>query len=375
MKSLQKRDAEADFRYFGGDEMQAVGGRLLKHYREMAYMGIIPVLLHLPAIFRNFRDCRRAIAEYRPDAVILVDYPGFNLRIAKWVHGTRHTVHDGAAGSCTVHRTPCTVYYISPKVWAWKSGRVKAIKKYIDRMFCILPFEVDFYKKYDYAVEYVGNPTVDEIVGADLRVRPKHNQTRADTQVRPNSRSVIALLPGSRRQEIKDNLPAMLEAAASFPDYQAVIAGAPGIDPAYYQTFTKEYSAPVVFGQTYDLLRQAEAALVTSGTATLETALLGTPQAVCYRMPLKHLTSFVFEHFFSCPYISLVNLIAGKTVVQELFGKHFSVDRIRGELFKLLHDEAYRQEMEAAYRQVAERLGPPGAPDHAARSMVEFLKQ
>ncbi|GHT47299.1 lipid-A-disaccharide synthase [Bacteroidia bacterium] len=355
MRSLQKLDKEADFRYFGGDLMQSVGGTLLKHYREMAYMGFLPVLLHLPSIFKNLNDCKKAIEDYQPDALILVDYPGFNLKIAKHF---------------AFHPAPFTYYYISPKIWAWKEYRIKAIRKYVDKMLCILPFEVEFYKKHQYAVDYVGNPTVDAIAG-----REHASETFGDF-IRINSlenKPLIALLAGSRQQEIKDNLPTMLEAAAPFDDYQLVIAGAPGMDPAYYTKFTGNHKVHIVFGQTYRLLQQAQAALVTSGTATLETALLRVPQTVCYRVPFGHLSSFVFSHFFACKYISLVNLIAGKGIVKELFGKYFSVRQIRDELDLLLHDESCRKKMEEGYQEVIAQLGDPGASDKAARCIYSSL--
>jgi lipid-A-disaccharide synthase len=352
MQALKEVDKEADFRYFGGDLMQSVGGTLVKHYRDLAFMGFLPVLLNLRTIFSNLDLCKKEIKIYQPDVVILVDYPGFNLKIAKYVKQRLHLP---------------VYYYISPKIWAWKEYRIKEIKKQIDRMFCILPFEVEFYKKHRFEVDYVGNPTVDALAYRD------HKDETFDDFIHLNrleNKPVIALLAGSRKQEIKDNLPTMLEAAAVFENYQLVIAGAPGMDPAYYKKFTKDHKVSIVFGQTYRLLQQAKAALVTSGTATLETALLRIPQTVCYKLPLKHISSFVFEKFFSCPYISLVNLIAGKTVVKELFGKYFSVQQIRNELDRLLHDETYREKMDKDYREIIERLGAPGASAKAAQLTV-----
>jgi lipid-A-disaccharide synthase len=368
MRSLQEVDKEADFRYFGGDLMQSVGGTLIKHYRDMAFMGFIPVLMNLRTIFRNMDVCKKAIEEYQPDVVILVDYPGFNLKMAKEIkmHGARYKVHDNE--SCTVHRAPKVFYYISPKIWAWKEYRIKDIKKYVDELFCILPFEVEYYKKQQFSVNYVGNPTVD--AWADREYKTETFEAFTQTNHLDN-KPIIALLAGSRKQEIKDNLPTMLEAAAPFDDYQLVIAGAPGIDASYYAEYTKNHPVPVVFGQTYRLLQQAQAALVTSGTATLETALFRVPQTVCYKVPLKHISSFVFEKFFSCKYISLVNLIAGKTVVKELFGKYFSTKQIREELDVLLHDEAYRKKMDEGYQEVIARLGQAGASEKAAKSMYD----
>jgi lipid-A-disaccharide synthase len=292
MRSLRQTDPAADFRYFGGDGMQAAGGTLLRHYREMAYMGFVPVLLHLPTIFRNMELCKQALRDYQPDVVILVDYPGFNLRMAQYLKSKRFLASRPA------QRAPLVCYYISPKVWAWKAYRIRSIKKYIDRMLCILPFEVAFYRRHHYETDYVGNPTVDVIAGREFASETFEAFTRANDLP---SRPIVALLAGSRKQEIRDNLPAMLEAVSAFKDYQGVIAGAPGIDPAYYQPFLADRPVRIVFGQTYRLLQQSQAALVTSGTATLETALLRVPQAVCYRLPFAAFGSFVFRRFFSCP--------------------------------------------------------------------------
>jgi lipid-A-disaccharide synthase len=355
MQSLKKTDKESDFRFFGGDLMQAAGGKLVKHYRDLAYMGFIPVLMHLRTIVRNLEICRQEIKDYQPDVVILVDYPGFNLKVAKYVKEQLHLP---------------VYYYISPKIWAWKEYRIKDIRKYVDEMFCILPFETDFYGKHHYPVEYVGNPTVDAIVH-----RPYAHETleafASDNGLA--NEPMIAILAGSRKQEIKNNLPTMLQAASSFKNYQLVIAGAPGIEPSFYREYTGDYPVHIVFNRTYRLLQQATAALVTSGTATLETALLKVPQVVCYKVALKHISSFIFEHFFSCKYISLVNLIAGKTVVKELFGKYFSAELIKNELDLLLYDGAYRKEMIADYDRMAERLGGSGASDRAAKSIYEKI--
>lgn len=348
MRAILERDKDAVFRYFGGDLMQAVGGTLVKHYRELAYMGFIPVLMNARTILRNRELCKQDIEAFRPDRVILVDYPGFNLNIAK--HLKKHPIESD----------PRVVYYISPKIWAWKTYRIRSIKKYIDQMLCILPFEVDFYKKYDYPIDYVGNPTVDAVV--DFQ---KKSVAEAPLAF-PTNKPVVALLAGSRRQEIKDNLSVMLKAALPFDGYQLVIAGAPGIEPSYYDSFLQGLPVTIVYNQTYALLQQSHAALVTSGTATLETALFGVPQTVCYKTPVKHLVTFIFNHFFSCRYISLVNLIAGKTVVQELFGKYFSEKQIYDELSRILNDEPYRGEMLAQYDDVARILGAPGASERAA---------
>ena len=346
MKSLKIIDREADFRFFGGDLMQMAGGKMLKHYKELAYMGFLPVLLHLRTIFNNLDLCKREIKAYAPDRVILVDYPGFNLKIARFVKETLQIP---------------VCYYISPKIWAWKENRIHAIRKYVDCMLCIFPFEREFYRKHGCQVEYVGNPTVDAIAESDSTDR---NQL--------SDKPIIALLAGSRKQEIKDNLPSMLSAACVFEEYQAVIAGAPGIDKDFYRPFMKEYAAEIVFDSTYPLLRQAKAALVTSGTATLETALFRVPQAVCYKTPLKQLSGFIWRHFFKVRYISLVNLIAGKQVVKELFNESFSTKNIRDELNRLLNNEQYINNIQSGYREVIDKLGKPGASDRAAEIIYHY---
>lgn len=359
MAALKEQDSEADFCFFGGDLMQAQGGRLVKHYREMAFMGFIPVLLNLRTIMRNMKMCQQEIIRYQPDVVILIDYPGFNLDIAKYVK--THT------------RIP-VYYYISPKVWAWKEYRVKSFKKYVDEMLSILPFEVDFYKKHNYDIDYIGNPTVDAV---DNFRRENANDTfdRFLSENNLHDKPIIALLAGSRKQEIKDNLPAMLEAIAPFGDYQAIIAGAPGIDPEYYNEYIGTKQCQIVFGQTYRLLTYAKAALVTSGTATLETALFRVPQVVCYETPLPRIVYWAFKNILHTKYISLVNLIADRVVVQELFAKFFSVSAIRGEANRLLNDMPYRNKMLVDYDDVINILGKPGASEKAAKTILAKLKK
>jgi lipid-A-disaccharide synthase len=357
MQSLRELDRDADFRFFGGDLMQSKGGTLVKHYREMAYMGIIPVILHARTILRNLDFCKRDIAAYKPDVVILVDYPGFNLKVAKYVKSKLHI---------PVH------YYISPKVWAWKEYRVKSFKKYVDEMFCILPFEVDFFRKHQYRVHYVGNPTVDAIANRDCREESFDEFIDAH---RLENKPIIALLAGSRKQEIASNLPAMLEAVKSFADgYQILVAGAPGIEPLFYKEFEHGFpSVQVLFNRTYRILAQADAALVTSGTATLETALLNVPQVVCYRTSFPKLTWWGFKHILHTPFISLVNLISGREVVKELFAKKFTVDQIRTELKQLLHVQSYRQNMLNNYQEMQAKLGRPGASARAAAIIFNAL--
>ena len=355
MKALKREDPDAEFRYFGGDLMAACGGTLVKHYRDMAYMGFIPVLMNLDKVLANMRLCKQDIAAWRPDVVILVDYPGFNLKIAKYVK---------------THLNIPVYYYISPKIWAWKEWRVKSIRRYVDRLYSILPFEVDFYARHHYAVEYVGNPTVDE-----LAARPQADETFDDfvTECGLERKPIIALLAGSRVSEIKDNLPMMIEAAEAYPEYQLVVAGAPGIAPELYAPYVQGHRVKVVQGKTYRLLQQSRAALVTSGTATLETALLRVPQVVCYWVGGGKLFYKTFEKILRVPYVSLVNLIADAPVVCELLGYRATVENLRREL-ACLFDEENRERMLAGYDLVARRLGAPGAPEHAARSMVSALR-
>ena len=357
MQSLIQYDPEAEFRFFGGDLMAKVGGTRVKHYRELAYMGFVPVLLHLPTIFKNMKMCKEDIMRWKPDAVILVDYPGFNLSIAKFVK--KNT-------SIPVY------YYISPKIWAWKEWRIKAIKRDIKEMFSILPFEVAFYeKKHHYKIHYVGNPTAEEVDNF-LHV---YSESKDEFCQRNglSSKPIIAILAGSRKQEIKDNLPSMLEAARHFEDYQMVVAAAPSITESYYKRFLENSEAKMVKTQTYELLAHATVALVTSGTATLETALLNVPQVVCYETPVPKLIRFAFKHIIKVRFISLVNLIADKEIVQELLADRFSIRNIANELYRILPGQPSRERMLADYQLVRERLGNEVAPDNAARIMVEKL--
>ncbi len=355
MRSIKQRDKEADFRFFGGDLMQLQGGVLVKHYRDMAFMGILPVLMNAKTILNNLDLCKKDIAAYRPDVVIPIDYPGFNLKIAKYVKRQLQIP---------------VFYYISPKVWAWKEYRVKSFKKYVDEMLSILPFEVDFYKKHNYRIHYVGNPTIDAIAERDFKNEIFSEFIQANGL---EDRPIIALLAGSRKQEISGNLPTMLEVSKSFPEYQFVIAGAPGIDADFYSQFIEDTSVKLISGQTYRILAQSEAALVTSGTATLEAALLNVPQVVCYRMPLPKLSYWAFKHILHTPYISLVNLICGKEAVKELFAKYFIADNIRMELNKILHVRNYRRNMLDNYRAMQAILGKPGASVRAAEIIVEKI--
>ena len=369
MKALKNEDPQADFRFLGGDLMQSVGGTLVLHYREMAYMGIFPVLLHLPAILRNLQRCREEIRAYTPDVVIMVDYPGFNLKIAKFVK--------------TQLNIP-VYYYISPKIWAWKKYRIGLIRRYVDRMFCILPFEKDFFRSLHYPVDYTGNPSVDSVSSFRASGKNKPDTFREDNGL--SDKPLIAVLAGSRKSEVKQTLPLMLSVAAQFSNFQPVIAGAPGLTPEDYSLSagnarpsaeTRQASghpgAKIIYGQTYDLLEHASAALVTSGTATLETTLFRVPQVVCYHTGGGRLANFIFEHFFHVPYISLVNLIAGKEVVRELFGANFSRPKIREELTRILEDHTYRNKMLEEYDRVISLSGPPGASARTANLIVACL--
>ena len=323
----------------------------------MAYMGFIPVLLHLRTIFRNMDYCKGDIVSWNPDVLILVDYPGFNLKIAEYIRA--HT------------RIPI-YYYISPKIWAWKEYRIKNIKRDVDELFSILPFEVDFYRKHQYPIHYVGNPCVDA-VSAFL------DSKKTDSQgfVRKHGltdKPIVALLAGSRKQEIKDNLTRMIAASKEFPDYQFVVAGAPGIEPEFYRNYMDEHTQ-IVFGETYPLLQHATAALVTSGTATLETALFRVPQVVCYYTAAGKLVSFLRRHILKVKYISLVNLIAGKEVVTELVADGMTVPNIRKELRAILPSGMQRTRMLEDYDRLIAILGEPGASGRAAGQIVQLLRE
>lgn len=356
MRALQHEDPQAEFRFFGGDLMKAVGGTCVKHYRELAYMGFIPVLLHLRTIFRNMDFCKKDVEAWQPDVLILVDYPGFNLKIAEYIK--RHT------------QIP-VYYYISPKIWAWKEYRIKNIKRDVDELFSILPFEVDFFKKHQYPIHYVGNPCVDAV--DDFRKKGQETFSEFVTANGLEDKPIIALLAGSRRQEIKDNLTRMIEAARSFPQYQFVVAGAPGIEPDFYKRYI-DSSTKIVFEQTYRLLQQAEAALVTSGTATLETALFRVPQVVCYYISVGKLVSFLRRHILKVKYISLVNLIADREVVTELVADGMTVSNIKKELAKIISGGNGRSRMLSEYDRLIGILGEPGASERAAAQITALLK-
>lgn len=355
MKAILQEDPKAEFRFFGGDLMAKAGGTCVKHYRDMAYMGFIPVLLHLRTIFRNLSCCKQDILTWKPDVLILIDYPGFNLKVAKFIKQ---------------HSSIPVYYYISPKIWAWKEYRIKNIRRDIDKLLSILPFEVDFFKKHHYPVNYVGNPCVDAV----LTFRENYQESLDEFQLRNklDNRPIIALLAGSRKQEIKDNLSRMTEASKDFPQYQFVIAGAPGIDPEFYQQFIGK-DTKILFGQTYPLLTHATAALVTSGTATLETALFKVPQVVCYYTAAGKLVSFLRRHILKVQYISLVNLISGNEAVTELVADGMTVTNLKAELKQILPDGNKRSKMLSDYEQLIQTLGTAGASQRAAEIIISSL--
>ena len=359
MRELKNVDPKAEFRFFGGDHMSMVGGTLVRHYRDTAFMGLFSVIAHLPTILRNMAMCKADIKEWRPDAVILVDYPGFNLGIAKYVHS---------------NKLAKVFYYISPKIWAWKENRIKNIKRDVDALFSILPFEVDFFeKKHHFPIHYVGNPTADE-VGEFMG---KYDETFSQFCQRHNlpQKPIIALLAGSRKTEIKDNLPRMMRVMEHFPDYQFVLAGAPAIDDEYYSRFITDTSLGMVHNDTFALLANATAALVTSGTATLETALFNVPQVVCYATPVAPFWGFLKKLVLKVKYISLVNLIADKEVVPELVADAFTHKRLMDELSGIMPGQPGRKTMLEGYGRMREAIGKPGAPANAARLMVSILNQ
>ena len=356
MRELKNGDPDASFTFFGGDLMAQQGGTLLKHYREMAFMGLFPVIFNLHKIKRNFTLAEQKLIEFNPDVLILVDYPGFNLRMAEFAKANGIKVF----------------YYISPKIWAWKTKRVHKVKKFVDEMFTIFPFESQFYGKYDYKVRFVGNPTIDE-----LATRPNQNETFKQFILKNKleDKPLIALLAGSRRQEIKRILPVLAIVSKRFTQYQFVIAGAPSHAQLLYDQVLGDAKIPVVFGQTYELLQQSTAALVASGTATLETAYLNIPQVVCYRIEAGRLGTWVKDQLIKIPYISLVNLIAGREIVKELFQQYCTPDTVSEELNKILSDNLYRERMLSGYQEVLADLGGPGCAHRAAGLMIELLNR
>ncbi len=355
IKELKKLDSSANIRCWGGDKMQAAGGELVKHYRDLAFMGFTEVLMNLRTIFKNLAFCKEDILQYKPDTLILIDYPGFNLRIAKWAKEQGLKV----------------IYYISPQVWAWKEGRVKMMKECIDKMIVILPFEKDYFNnKWNWDVEYVGHPLVEVI--EKFRVNSQESGV-SNSQLTAHGSRLIALLPGSRKQEILKKLPVMLDVSKSFPDYQFIVAKAPGLEGSFYDDLLKDYAnVSYVADQTYNLLSQSKAALVTSGTATLETALFGVPEVVCYKG--SYLSYQIGKRLVKVKYISLVNLIMDKLVVKELIQQDMTTENLRYELQQLLTDENRKAQLQKDYAKLKQILSEGGnASAKAAKSIVHFL--
>ncbi len=350
MKALYKEDPTADIRFWGGDLMQQAGGALVKHYRELAFMGFAEVVLNLKTIFRNIKLCKSDIEQFQPDVIIFIDYPGFNMRIAKWAKIKGIPTH----------------YYISPQIWAWKESRIKDIKRDFDKLYVILPFEKDFYeKKHHFPVEFVGHPLIDAI----------HNRETTDAvtfrkQNNLDERPIITLLPGSRKQEISKMLTLMLSVGSDFPDYQFVIAGAPSQEYSFYEPFLKGKNIKFISDETYNLLSHAHAALVTSGTATLETALFKVPEVVCYKG--SWLSYQIAKRIITLKYISLVNLIMDQEVVTELIQENCNMARIKSELTKIL-DPNYRIKLLEKYDQLEQKLGGVGASASTAKLIVKSI--
>ncbi len=351
MKELKKKDTQAIFRYLGGDLMQEQGGELVKHYNETAYMGFLDVFMHLRSILKNIKLIKQDVLNYKPDVLILVDYPGFNLRIAEYAF------HAGIR----------VFYYISPKIWAWKQSRVFKIKQFVDKLFIIFPFEKDFYKKFDYDVEYVGNPIMDAIETEDKDI----DKFRRKYEL--SERRIIALLPGSRKQEIKHNFPVMLKVAAQFPELQFIVAGASSLEKSFIEKYITQKNVKLLYNKTHEILIHSDAALVTSGTATLETAILNIPEAVCYRGDA--VSYQIAKRLIKVDFISLVNLVMQKEVIKEYVQNNMTVENLSKELNLLLNNDLYKNTMLANYAQMRERLGGKGASERTAEIMVKSLKQ
>lgn len=353
LSEISRIDPQAQFRGFGGDLMEKAGMTVLKHYRELAFMGLVPVLMNIRTIRKNFRFCEQDMLEFKPDVLILIDYPGFNLRMAKFakVHGIR------------------TFYYISPKIWAWKQERVHRVKAFVDEMFTILPFEGEFYGRFDYPVNYVGNPLLDAI----LQKKTEPDFQGFFTENNLPDKPVLALLPGSRRGEISVLLPTMLEAASHFPEFQCIIAGAPNMGIEFYQPFMKGSKVPVLWDKTYEVLIHSRVAIVSSGTATLETAILNVPQVVVYQLTPNWLFTFLKKYFLKTKFVSLVNIILGREAVSELIQSDFTLKNVISELNKIVYDPDNEKRMLDDYREMMIKLGEPGASKRAAELMVRKL--
>ncbi len=356
MKKLKAADPAAEFRFFGGDLMQNVGGTLVKHYREMAFMGIVNVLLNLRTIKRNMALCKSDLLNFRTDVVILIDYPGFNLRIAEFAKRNNIKVF----------------YYISPKIWAWKTYRVKKIKENVDEMFTIFPFETEFYARYNFKVHYVGNPLMDSISEFRKKAQSKIDFSKNN---RLDERPVVALLAGSRVQEIKRTLPLMVKTARLFPDFQFVVAGVKSVGDGLYKTFLNNSGLKLIYDQTYDLLNNAHTALVASGTAALETALFEVPQTVIYKVEGGWLVDLIMRNFvIKTVGVALPNIIMNKEFVVELIQKKMTLKNIKNEMNKLLYDNNYRSNIIGDYQKLETMMGDPGCSERAAQKMIELLQ-
>ncbi len=356
MKELKLADKNAKFRFFGGDLMQKVGGELVKHYSEMAFMGFVNVVLNIKTINRNLKFCKADLIEYQPDVLILIDYPGFNLRIGEYAKKNNIKVF----------------YYISPKVWAWKAHRVKKIKEVVDEMFTIFPFETGFFKKYDFNVHYVGNPLLDSISEFSKKALPRKDFISENNL---DNREIVALLAGSRVQEINNTLPLMVEISKLFPKFQFVIAGVNSIDIELYNKYLTGSSVRLIFDQTYDLLNNSHTALVASGTAALETALFNIPQTVIYKMEGGWLVDIVMRNFvLKTVGVALPNIIMNKIIVSEYIQMKMTLKNVQSEMEKLLHNEEYRKKIFSEYKRLKELMGDPGGSKRAALKMVELLK-
>lgn len=356
MKALNQEDTNAEFRYFGGDLMHLVGGTLVKHYREMAFMGFVNVVLNLKTIGRNLEFCREDIVEFQPDILILIDYPGFNLRIAEFAKKNNIKVF----------------YYISPKIWAWKEYRVKKIKKFVDEMFTIFPFEIHFYKKHGMDVHYVGNPLMDSLEEFKNRALSKEEFLQSNNLA---NRPLVALLAGSRVQEIKRTLPLMVQIAKVFPDFQFVVAGVRSVNDQLYRRYLQGSDIEIIYDQTYDLLNNSHAALVASGTAALETALFDVPQTVIYQVEGGWITDFIFRNIiFTMAGVSLPNIIMDREIVREYIQVKMTLKNVKKEMQKLLFDNDYREKINEDYRRLKEFMGEPGCSERAAKKMISLLK-
>ena len=354
MKGLKLHDSDAEFRFFGGDLMAAVGGTLVKHYREMAFMGFLEVVKNLRTISRNFSDCQNDIAAFRPDVIILIDYPGFNFRIAKWAK----------------ERGIKVFYYIAPKVWAWKEGRVKRIQQHVDKLFTIFPFETDYFRRFGIEVCYEGNPLIDAL-DQKRDSLPSFEEFVEKNQL--ENKKIVGVLAGSRKQEVEKCLPLMKQVAARFPEYQFVVAGAPSLSREFYAPFLSDGKVKMVYNQTYELFSVSTAALVTSGTATLEAALHNVPQAVCYRT--SHVSAIIAKTFIKIKWVSLVNIIMKREVVRELLQYDMTVEKMSQELEALLPGGAKREQVLRDYAELMKMLGEVGSSERTAKRMVELISE